>query len=125
MRPTQRPADRGRVAPGSYYLVADSYVDDHLPQEGAFQLRVDFQPAPDSPGCESLPEPTPTRPVVPVGTFEIQPAPEPAPQPLTPRPEASPGEPEGGCDCRSTQGPLNIWVAAALLIRRRRRKNTA
>ncbi|MBK6688652.1 MAG: hypothetical protein IPG45_29540 [Deltaproteobacteria bacterium] len=106
---------------GTYYLVADSYVDDHLPQEGAYQLRVDFLPAPDSPGCVVLPEPTPTRPVVVVGDFEVQPGQNPEPAPIPPLPEVNAPEPEGGCDCQTTNNPLNIWIAAGLLIRRRRR----
>lgn len=37
------------VAAGTHYIVADSFVSDHVPQEGEFTLRASFTPT--EPGC--------------------------------------------------------------------------
>jgi spore germination protein YaaH len=39
------------VAPGRYLLVVDTYVDVPVEREGAYELDVDFVPAPGSEGC--------------------------------------------------------------------------
>lgn len=43
------------VEPGTYFLVADSYVSDLIPQEGAFDLTVDFVPDDPEETCDDGP----------------------------------------------------------------------
>lgn len=116
------------LSPGRYYVVADSYVDDHLPQEGAFHLEVNFTPAPGSPGCLPDTPPLPTTPVVPVGQYQTATPPTPEP-PVTRDP--APIEPEvepGGCGCRTspnTKAPIDwanlaLWAAGCFTSRRLR-----
>lgn len=47
------------LAAGTYYLVADTYVADHVAQAGAFELNVEFTPVMGSTGCAPPKMPVP------------------------------------------------------------------
>lgn len=90
-----------QVEAGTYYLVADSYVRDLVPQEGAFDLTVSFLPDDPETSCDE-PEVEPKTPVFDLDapsvavTLKEEPTMEEAP--ADQQREASP-PPEVGCGC--------------------------
>ncbi len=120
------------LEPGSYLLVADSYVSDLIPQEGEYSLTVDFAPRDPSDLCGPVLE---TRPIE-LAALGSQPPlskladPAPVkPDPMGPPPEeTTPALEDVGCACTEAGGRPSsglasfIAGAAGWMWRRRRRR---
>jgi spore germination protein YaaH len=118
------------IGPGRHYLVADTYVSDHVPQEGAYTLSVDFTPSPGSIGCEpgaTCVEGTCVSKVAIEPAYDVSVAIEPKP-PVALGAELLPDEEAEGCGCSAAQLPrhdgsffFNLMILASIVLRVRGR----
>jgi spore germination protein YaaH len=98
------------LAPGTYLLVADSYVRDWIPQEGEYSISIGFMPTDRQNRCSAPLDPIDRENEVAIPnavapmTDEMKPPPPPAP------------EDTGGCACTAHERATLSWPSAVLLL---------